>query len=203
MPVSDPIELDVFFDYLCPYVYRMALLLAAVAESGVSIRPRWRYFSLTQVNSKDEGWTAWGAPADERVKGRLAFHAAEAARRQGRFDDVHKRLLDARHRDRLDLDRREVIEAVAAEAGLDLDRFRRDLDDTSLLAALERDHREGAAQGVFGTPTLVFPGGAAYVRLADVVEAAHAPDVFRRIEAVAASEPRILEIKRPLKPVAG
>lgn len=199
---SAVISCDVFFDYLCPFVYRMAVLLDEVRATGQRpLNVTWRYFSLTQVNAKEEGWTVWDAPASASVRGRLAFHAAEAARRQGRFDALHMPVLRARHRDRLDLDSRAVIERVAEDAGIDMERFRKDLDDRSLLEALARDHREATGEfGVFGTPTLVFGGGAAaYVRLSEEVDRAVAIQVFDRIYGVAQQEPRILEIKRPVK----
>jgi predicted DsbA family dithiol-disulfide isomerase len=95
-----------------------------------------------------------------------------------------------------------VVERVAVDAGLDLTRFRKDLADPRSLDALRRDHLEARREhGVFGTPTFVFPDGAsAYVRLAEAPDADHAPDVFKRLLAVVASEPSILEIKRPRRP---
>jgi predicted DsbA family dithiol-disulfide isomerase len=201
--VADPelIELEVFYDYLCPFVYRASLLLENVGRSR-KLKVNWRYFSLTQVNSKDDGWTVWTAPASERVQGRLAFAAAEAARRQGRFEEFHMPLLQARHRGGLDIDDLEVVERVAVDSGLELERFRKDLADPEILAPLERDHlRARLEHGVFGTPTLLFPdGAAAYVRLAEAPEAADAIRVFDRVLSVAAAEPSILEIKRPRKP---
>jgi predicted DsbA family dithiol-disulfide isomerase len=154
------------------------------------------------VNSKDDGWTVWDAPASQHVRGRLAFQAAEAAKKQGAFDVMHWRLLRARHRERLDIDDATVIERVAAGVGLDLGRFRRDLIDPSTLDALAADHRAAVAEhGVFGTPTFVFAdGSAAYVRLSPAVpEGDGAVEIFDRLMNVAASEPRILEIKRPFK----
>lgn len=203
MAVSVPITFDLFFDYQCPFVYRAAGMVDAVRASG--LRPlsvRWRFFSLTQVNSKDDGWTVWGAPDTENVRGRLAFAAAEAARRQGRFDDLHMPLLEARHRDRLDLDDVRVVERVAVDSGLDLNRFRSDMASKDILKGLERDHGEAVSEhGVFGTPTFVFADGAsAYVRLAEPVAGSAALEVFDRLLSVAAEEPRILEIKRPRKP---
>ena len=194
-------ELEVFYDYNCPFVYRAATMLAA-ARGERDLRITWRYFSLTQVNSREEGWTVWGANGTEPVRGRLAFKAAEAARRQRRFDDIHSALLSARHRDRLDLDDMQVIERIAYETGLDLERFQQDVGDPGILDALARDHREAVERhGVFGTPTFVFSdGGSAYVRLADAPEAADAVRIFDTLVAVAAREPRILEIKRPVKP---
>jgi len=200
---AEPISFEVFFDYTCPYVYRASVLLDAVRrQGGRDVDVRWRYFSLTQVNSKDDGWTVWAAPASEHVRGRLAFAASEAARRQDRFDAFRRALLEARHVDRGDIDDRGVIEHVAQHAGLDHERFATDLADASILDVLAADHREGVTQhGVFGTPTFVFPGGAsAYVRLSEPVAADGALEVFDHFLSVAASEPRILEIKRPRKP---
>jgi predicted DsbA family dithiol-disulfide isomerase len=195
------IELQVFYDYFCPFVYRASVLLHNVGRSR-PLKVAWRYFSLAQVNSKDDGWTVWDAPASENVRGRAAFKAAEAARRQGRFDDFHMSLLQARHRDRLEIDQAEVVERVAVDAGLDLDQLRQDVSDPDILAALARDHRQAVGEhGVFGTPTFVFPDGAsAYVRLAEAPEGDAATRVFDRLVWVAAHEPSILEIKRPRKP---
>jgi predicted DsbA family dithiol-disulfide isomerase len=199
------IELEVFYDYFCPFVYRASVLLQNVGRSR-PLKVAWRYFSLAQVNSKDDGWTVWDAPASENVRGRIAFKAAEAARRQGRFDDFHNLLLQARHRDRLEIDQPEVVERVAVDAGLNLEQFRQDVSDPDILAALARDHRQAVREhGVFGTPTFVFPDGAsAYVRLAEAPEAGdHSTRVFDRLVSVAAGEPSILELKRPRKPTPG
>ena len=120
-------RLDIFYDYLCPFVYRASVLLQNVKDSGE--RPldiRWRYFSLIQVNSKVEGFTVWDA-TDSEARGRLAFKAAEAARRQKGFDDFHMALLRARHEQRTDIDDAVVVERIAEESGLDIERFRNDI----------------------------------------------------------------------------
>ena len=200
--MTDSIKFDVFFDYQCPFVYRAANLIEGVRRAGRDVEVRWRYFSLTQVNSNNDGWTVWNAPATERVRGRLAFQAAEAARRQGRFDALHMPLLLARHRDKLDLDEEAVVDAVAESAGLEMPRFREDVSDPGILDGLERDHSDAVGlYGVFGTPTFLFEDGAsAYVRLSEPVNGEGATAVFDRLLAVAAAEPRILEIKRPRRP---
>lgn len=199
------IEFELFYDYTCPFVYRAAEMLESVRETGErQVEIAWRYFSLSQVNSRQEpSWTVWGAPASEQVHGRLAFAAAEAARRQGRFGDIHMALLRARHRERQNVDDPKVVLNVAQHAGLDLDRFQSDLADPGILNNLANDHQEARSKhGVFGTPTFVFASGAAaYVRLAQPPLNGDAVRILDEIVAIAAREPAILEIKRPVKPV--
>lgn len=200
---SGVIRFEVFYDYFCPFVYRASVLLQNLGHAEARrVDVTWRYFSLTQVNSKDDGWTVWEAPEAEHVRGRLAFKAAEAARRQDRFDALHPLLLQARHRHRLDIDDLGVVERVAEDAGLDLERFRADVADPEVLGGLARDHQHAVSElGVFGTPTFVFPDGAsAYVRLAVEPDVENAGRIFRRLISIAADESAILEIKRPRKP---
>ena len=129
------------------------------SELGSGVEINWRSFALEQVNSKEPPeWKAWEQGPDYESRGLLALSAAEAARRQG--DEVHWQftlaLLKARHIDRRDLRDRTVVVEVARESGLDMDRFERDLGDPEVLRQIGSDHEEGAAQGVFGTPTYVF-----------------------------------------------
>ena len=197
------IQFQIFYDYTCPFVYRTAEMLDAVRVSRErELDVTWRYFSLSQVNSRQDGWTAWSADESEAVPGRLAFRAAEAARRQDRFDAFHMSLLRARHRDRLNIDDANVVDGVAAASGLDLEEFRRDIANPASVRALERDHQEARTRhGVFGTPTFVFPdGAAAYVRLAQQPVNGEAVRIFDEVVAIAAREPAILEIKRPVRP---
>lgn len=187
-------DFDVYFDYLCPFVYRAWRLLRATDR-----RPRWRFFSLTQVNSEREGWTVWDAAPEETVRGRLAFLAAAAAGRQGRFEEMHEALLTARHEQDRDLDDRGAVRDCARRAGLDPARFEADLSDTSPLDQLRRDHTRGAVHfHVFGTPTFVAAdGSAAYVRLREVPEDAEAERAMALIEDILSSRSYLAEVKRP------
>src|SRR2546421_9907339 len=77
---AESITFDVFFDYQCPFVYRAAGLLDGVRRlGGRGIGVRWRDFSLTQGNSKNDGWEVWEAPAPDPGKGGAAVPAGEAA----------------------------------------------------------------------------------------------------------------------------
>src|SRR5262249_60647103 len=112
---------------------------------------------------------------------------------------MHWGLLAGRHRERLDLEDVAVVEGVAAASGLDLERFRSDVADRSILDALARDHTAAVVDhGVFGTPTFVFPGGdAAYVRLAPAALEGGAVESFERLVSVAASSPATRSINLP------
>lgn len=180
------------------------MLLRRVSESGRrDVRVRWRYFSLTQVNNRVEGWTIWAASdGDPAARGRLAFQAAEAARRQGCFEKFHWALLRARHEQRRDLDDPAVVEDVAADACLDVARFQSDLGAPEILDSLATDHQQAVRElGVFGTPTFHLPGsGSAYVRVRPAPAGEAALQLFDQLVRVIADEPYLLELKRPRRP---
>ncbi len=184
------------------------MLLQRVRETGRrEFQVRWRYFSLSQVNSQIDGWTLWGEPhpgAD--MRGRASFMAAEAARRQdGRFEAFHMELLRQRHELDLPADEPEALTAAARAAGLDLERFERDRQDPSTLAALAADHQYAVSElGVFGTPTFVLPEGrSAYVRLRPAPkDAEEVVAVFDELLNLVGERPYVLEVKRPRKPAS-
>ncbi len=176
------------------------MLLQRVSASGKrDVTVRWRYFSLAQVNSRRPRWKVWRTP--DRVPGKEAFRAAEAARSQGpaAFDAYHHALLRARHVDGADLDDRGVLLEVAATAGLDAERLASELGHTSL-EALGRDHCWAVTRyGAFGTPTFALPGtaNAAYVRIRPAPAGDAALATFDHV-IDSLGRPYLLEIKRPV-----
>jgi protein-disulfide isomerase len=100
----------------------------------------------------------------------LALHAAqavEAAAAQGRFWEMHDLLME--HEVMTDEDSQEQIllktprdavelEHAARRAGLDVERFRADIDDPVALERILEDFRGGLASGVNGTPTFYVNG---------------------------------------------
>jgi protein-disulfide isomerase len=82
-----------------------------------------------------------------------AAEAAEAARAQGRFWDMHDLLFEnQRHLEREDL------VGYARRLGLDVERFEQELDDHVHADRVRADHDAGAAAGVAGTPALFIDG---------------------------------------------
>lgn len=176
------------------------LLRRVSSERELSVR--WRYFSLTQVNHRgDEGWTLWDAPADEHVRGRHAFAAGEAARRQGEaaFQRFHRALLDLRHVSRVHADSPQAIEEAATLAGLDHARLLADMADPDILQAVKRDHMEAVERWkIFGTPTFVFePDRVAYLRVMPAPEGREALELFDELVDAISRRPHLLELKRP------
>jgi len=174
-------------------------------ELGDRLRVTWRYFPLEQVNSAEgPDWKLWEQPNSHRSRGRPAFQAAIAAKRQGNdaFERFHLALLKARHEEGKDHGRRQVLLAVADQAGLDRERFEQDLADRTLLPLIGEDYVAGRTTlGVFGTPTFVFANGeASYLRLLPPPPPEETMAVFEEFVRIGRDRPYLLEVKRPPRP---
>lgn len=172
---------------------------------GDRLTVNWRYFPLEQVNSAEgPEWKLWEQPDSHRSRGRPAFQAAMAARKQGEaaFDRFHDALLRAKHKDGKDHGKRQTLLEVADSVGLDRAAFERDLSDRSGLPTIGEDFTEARERhGAFGTPTFVFPNGEAmYVKLQPPPPAADALPLFEQFLTVGRDRPFVLEWKRPTKP---
>jgi protein-disulfide isomerase len=83
-----------------------------------------------------------------------AAEAAEAARAQGRFEEMHDLLFENQRA----LERDDLI-GYAREAGVaDIDRFTRELDEHVYVDKIRAERDEGVARGVAGTPTFLVDG---------------------------------------------
>jgi predicted DsbA family dithiol-disulfide isomerase len=203
--VSDPVVIDVFVDYLCPYAHAGAAWLRDVrSRLDGSLVVNWRFFPLEQVNSdKGEDWKVWEQPLDHRTRGWEGFRAAVAALNQGEdaFERFHFGWFEALHDTPVGVKRPTVFE-VAERVGLDAAQFERDFSDPNLWSRVAQDYEYGRAHhGVFGTPTIVFPNGAsAYVQTRPAPPPEEAIDVWRDFVEIVSDRPYIKEIKRPVKP---
>ena len=80
-----PLVVEVYYDYLCPYVYAGRFWVRDVQTAlGDEIEFVWRSFPLEQVNSPEgPEWKLWEQPDDFVSRGLYAFRGAEAAKLQG------------------------------------------------------------------------------------------------------------------------
>jgi protein-disulfide isomerase len=88
-----------------------------------------------------------------------AAHAAEAAARQGKFEDMYVKLFDNQTQwGHTEESRAPVFEQYAQELGLDMTRFKTDVAGTDVAERVKSDFADGQALGVSGTPTFFING---------------------------------------------
>jgi protein-disulfide isomerase len=136
-PAEAPVTLVEFSDFQCPYCARVSPTLKAIEkEYGDRVRVVFKHLPLS-MHPK--------APA--------AHAAAEAARLQGRFWEMHDKIFE---------NQREMSEAKyvewAGELGLDVERFEKDVRSRAVRDRVQADQREAAALGVSGTPSFFLNG---------------------------------------------
>lgn len=135
---TGPVELLEFGDFECPYCgAAFPGVKAALAEVGDRVTFRFRHLPITAKH-----------PHAQR-----AAEAAEAAGAQGRFWELHD-LLFAHQGALEDAD----LERYAAQAGLDVKRFRADLASGRFAAEVAADVEEARARGAEGTPAFFIDG---------------------------------------------
>jgi predicted DsbA family dithiol-disulfide isomerase len=177
------------------------LLQKAKEHEGDNLEIDWKYLSLEQINSKEgEDWKIWEQPATYPMRSRWAFRGAEAARKQGQaaFEAFHLKLLEARHVDRKELASQDTVIEAAADAGLDMEQFKKDFD-AATIDQVGEDHQEGVENyGVFGTPTLVFEGGkSGYLKMRPIPPDDELASTWEQVKGLIAGRSEISEIKRP------
>ena len=194
-------NLDVYFDYACPFAWASQLWLDEVKqELGDRLKVNWRIFPLEQRNAADPDFRIWELPNDGKNSSIRSFQGYYAARQQGEeaFSRFHAALFRKRHEDGRNLGGQAVLEAAAQEAGLDLEKFREDLMSDEVFAQIEEDYGEAAEHEVFGTPTIVFDNDqGAYLKLnfRDMPEDPTA--FFEEFVGIVRDRPNVIEIKRP------
>lgn len=168
----------------------------------------WCYFSLYQVNHEEPTtWKIWQQPltdpdweAQNYAPSLRSFWAGEAARRQGEdaFRRFHLALLRARHHHGKSLAEPDTLLVAAQEAGLKLEQFQASLGDPSCLDRLAQDHTRAVEMGIFGTPTLAFPGSEpAYLKLNRIPRPDESEAFWQEFHQIVVGRSFVVEIKRP------
>lgn len=84
---------------------------------------------------------------------RKAAIAALAAARQGKFWEIHEKLL-ANQKELSDA----KVETIAQELGLNMEQFKQDLKDPRIASLIDRDFNDGLQANIRGTPTVFVNG---------------------------------------------
>jgi len=168
----------------------------------VDLSIEWKVFPLEQVNqNQGEGFRIWEHP-EYPARGIAALTAAKAASRQGDalFDKFHRLVFKAYHSEGKDISQKPVLTAAAVEAGLDVQKFEKDLDLRETLESLGRDYQEARqSHNLFGVPTFVFENDEAiYVKLESVPETeTEGVNLLKHIFRMGLEMPYLLELKKP------
>jgi len=109
-----------------------------------------------------------------------ALEAGEYARDQGRFDAFHHAVFRSYFTDVQDIGSPEVLQDVAASAGLDAAGLQKALDDGRYLPRLQAASREADAYGFSGVPAFV-------IAQRYTIVGAQPLEVFRRVLRAAAA----------------
>ena len=126
-----------FADYECPHCKRFQPVLRQVLdEFKGDVRLYFKHYPLPQ-----------------HTNARLAAEAAVAAQKQGKFWPFQEKLWE--NQDTLSP---AEMEKFAKEVGLDVSKFRADVDDPRTKARVQKDRTEGSALGLSSTPTLFING---------------------------------------------
>jgi len=142
-PSNVSVTLEEFGDYQCPPCGLLHPELKKItAEYGSRVNFVFRNFPLTK-NHKNA---------------LAAAQAAEAARLQGHFAEMHDWLYEHQDAWKDEENPRPTFTKYAREIGLDLRRFAQDMDSPQVQQKIDNDMKEGQARGVTGTPTIFIEG---------------------------------------------
>jgi protein-disulfide isomerase len=136
-PKGAPLQVIIFSDFQCPFCSRVEPTLAQMEkEYAGKVRFVWKNYPLPFHNNAE--------PASE---------AAMAAHAQGKFWQMHDKLFQ--NQQALD---RASLEKHAQDLGLNMAKFKADLDASKYKSIIEAETKEGQAVGVTGTPAVFING---------------------------------------------
>jgi protein-disulfide isomerase len=138
-PKDAPITVVAWSDFACGYCYRVQFTLD----------------SLRRLYPGQLRFVHRALPLDD--ENTVALESALAAHAQGRFEPMSDRIYAIGGR----LDRTSA-ELIARELGLDMVRFRADLDTKAHRPSIDADAKDAVALGVTGTPTFFINGRAVH-----------------------------------------
>jgi protein-disulfide isomerase len=132
-PASAKVTIALFSDFQCPFCSRVEPTLRQLEQAFPGqLRVVWKH-----------------RPLPFHKEARPASEAAEAAREQGKFWEMHDRLMA--HQSSLSAS---LFESTAREIGLDLPRFKKALEAHAGARRIDEDGALASSVGASGTPTL-------------------------------------------------
>ncbi len=140
LPDNVIVTLEEFGDYQCPPCGALHPSLKKLkAEFGSNLNFVFRNLPLTTIHKN----------------ALVAAEAAEAARMQDRFWEMHDLLYENQDLWKDDINPKTIFLKFAADLGLDTARLARDMDDKQVKLRIETDQEAAAELGINGTPTVL------------------------------------------------
>ena len=142
-PADAPVKLEEFGDFECPPCSMFHPILEQMHEEfGDKLQITFREFPLV--------------PTHQHAL--AAASAAEAAGLQGKFWQMHKLLYENQNTWKKEFDVRPIFEGYAKRIGLDVERYKRDMNGDLVAQRIFADGKRGHSLGVKGTPTVFING---------------------------------------------
>jgi len=142
-PDSAPVHLEEFGDFQCPPCGLFHPILEEMKHQfGDQLQITFREFPL--------------APAHQHAI--AAASAAEAAGLQGKFWEMHDLLYEHQKDWKDEFDVRPTFEGYAKQIGINVDRYKQDVDSDQVGKRITQDGNRGHSLGVKGTPTVFLNG---------------------------------------------
>jgi protein-disulfide isomerase len=137
------VTLEEFGDYQCPPCGELHPTLKKLKQKyGANLNFVFRNLPLTKIHQN----------------ALAAAQAAEAARMQNHFWEMHDLLYENQSLWKDDINPRSIFAKFAADLGLNTKQFLRDLDGAQVQMRIEADTAAAANEGIEGTPTILING---------------------------------------------
>ena len=133
-----PVTLEEFGDFQCPPCGTLSPLIDEIEHD---------YHSRLRIVFRE-------FPLPMHAHAAEAAYAAEAAGLQGRFWEMHDVLYREQATWSKTTDVKAIFSAYAGMLGLNVDRFKTDMQSAAVKNTVETDHHEGTERGVISTPTV-------------------------------------------------
>jgi protein-disulfide isomerase len=142
-PANAPLKLEEFGDFECPPCGLFHPILKQMQEEfGDKLQVTFREFPLV--------------PTHQHAL--AAASAAEAAGLQGKFWEMHHMIYDHQNDWKKEFDVRPIFEGYAKDIGVDVERYKRDVEGDLVANRIMQDGKRGHSMGVKGTPTVFLNG---------------------------------------------
>jgi 2-hydroxychromene-2-carboxylate isomerase len=191
------LHFGITWDYRCPFARIVHKHIVDGLLDGADWTVDFVPFSLGQVHVEEGEAPIWERPQDDT--GILALQAAVVVRdtMPEQFPVVHRALFEARHAEGAQLRDEPVLRGLLEANGIDPDPVFAEVASGRPLEIIRDEHTRVATElDVWGVPTFMASGRAAFVRLMDLpVDGADARQSIERIVDMVTGWPSLNEFK--------